>query len=63
MHTIESQYEQHKIKCLHNSFARTLQNVNGAEQYIKKRIEGLCRGKKLSVEEVTYLFMKNFDNF
>ena len=37
--------QQHKIKCSHKSFARTLQKVNGAEQYIKKRIEELCRGK------------------
>ena len=33
---------------------------NGTEQYIKERIEELCNGKKLSAEEVTYLFTNNY---
>ena len=37
--------------------------INGAEQYIKERIGELCSGGKLSVEEVTSLFMDNCDNF
>ena len=35
------------------------EKFNGAEGYIKKRIEELCNEKKLSAEEVTYLFMNN----
>ena len=30
-----------------------------AEEYIKKRIEELCNEKKLSAEEVSYLFTNN----
>ena len=46
-----------------NVYKIALQEVcekfNGAEEYIKKRIEELCNEKKLSAEEVTYLFMNN----
>ena len=33
---------------------------NGAEQYIKERIEMLCGECKLSAKEVTYLFTNNY---
>ena len=36
------------------------EKFNGAEEYIKKRIEELCNEKKLSTEEVTYLFLNNY---
>ena len=46
-----------------NVYKIVLQEVcekfNGAEEYIKKRIEELCNEKKLSAEEVTYLFTNN----
>ena len=32
---------------------------DGAEEYIQKIIEELCNEKKLSAEEVTYLFTNN----
>ena len=32
---------------------------SGAEEYIKKRIEKLCDERKLSKEEVIYLFTNN----
>ena len=35
------------------------EKFNGAEEYSKKRIEELCNEKKLSPEEVTYLFTNN----
>ena len=38
------------------------EKFNGAEQFIKERIEELCNGK-LSVEEVIYLFVNDYDNF
>ena len=49
-------YEQYKIKW------KVLQEVmfNGAEQYIKERIEVLCSESKLSAKEVTYLFTNNY---
>ena len=50
-----------------NVYKKVLQELcvkfNGAECYIKKRIEELCSKNKLSVEEVTYLFMNDYDNF
>ena len=39
------------------------EKFNGAEVYIKERIEELCSENKLSVEEVTYLFMNDYNNF
>ena len=33
---------------------------NGAEQYIKERIEVLCRESKLSAKELTYSFTNNY---
>ena len=35
------------------------EKFDGAEEYINKRIEELCNEKKLSAEEVTYLFTNN----
>ena len=50
-----------------NVYKKVLQelceNFNGAEGYIKERIEELCSENKLSVEEVTYLFMNDYNNF
>ena len=47
-----------------NVYKKVLQEVcekfNGAEQYIKERIEVLCSKSKLSAEEVTYLFTNNY---
>ena len=47
-----------------NVYKKVLQEVwekfNGAEQYIKVRIEVLCSEIKLSAEEVTYLFINNY---
>ena len=49
-----------------NFYKMVLQQVcekfNGAEQYITEIIEKLSSGK-LSVEEVTYLFMNDYNNF
>ena len=46
-----------------NVYKIVLQEVcekfNGAEEYIKKRIEELCNEKKWSAEEVNYLFTNN----
>ena len=46
-----------------NVYKKVLQEVcekfNGAEEYIKERIEVLCSKSKLSAEEVTYLFTNN----
>ena len=36
------------------------EKFNGTEEYIKKKINELCNKKKLSAEEVTYLFTNNY---
>ena len=50
-----------------NVYKKVLHEVcekfNGAEQYIEERIEELCSESKLSVYEVTYLFMNDYDHF
>ena len=39
------------------------EKFNGAEHYIKERIEELCSEGILLAQEVTYLFMNNYNNF
>ena len=50
-----------------NVYKRVLQEVfekfDGAKEFIKEKVEDVCNNGKLSVEEVTYLFMNNYDNF
>ena len=50
-----------------NIYKKVLQEVcekiNGAEQYIKERIEALCSESKLPTDEVTYLFRNDYNNF
>ena len=50
-----------------NVYKTVLQGVCGkfncAEVYIRERIEELCSERKFSVEEVTYLFMNDYNNF
>ena len=50
-----------------NVYKKVLQKVcekfDGAEEFIKEKIEEICNNGKLSVEEVTYLFMNDYDNF
>ena len=36
---------------------------DGAEEFIKEKIEDICSNGKLSVDEVTYLFMNNYSNY
>ena len=63
MRTREAKINNVKI----NVYKKVLQELcvkfNGAEAYIKERIEDLCSENKLSVEEVTYLFMNDYNNF
>ena len=48
-------------------YKKVLQEVckkfDGAEEFIKNKIEEICSNGKLSVKEVTYLFMNDYDNF
>ena len=48
-------------------YKKLLQEVcekfDDTEQFIKEKIEEICSNGKLSVEEVTYLFMNDYNNF
>ena len=35
------------------------EKFSGAKEYLKKKIQELCNEKKISAEEVTYLFTNN----
>ena len=36
---------------------------DGAEEFIKNKIDEISSNGKLSLEDVTYLFMNDYDNF
>ena len=48
-------------------YKKVLQEVckkfNGVEQYIKGKIKELCSKSKLSIDQVTYLLMNDYNNF
>ena len=50
-----------------NVYKKVLQEIceklDGAEKFIKEKIEEICSNGKLSVEEVTHLFMNDYNNF
>ena len=61
--TKEAKMNNTKITLYKKVLQELYEKFNGAETYIKERIEELCSENKLSVEEVTYLFMNNYNNF
>ena len=50
-----------------NVYKKVLQDVcekfNGAEQYIKERIDELCSESKLSIDQVSYFFNESLQQF
>ena len=52
-----------KLNVNKNVLQEVCEKFYGAEQYIKEKIEELCSESKLPVDEVTYLFMNDYDNF
>ena len=52
-----------KINIYNKVLQEVCENFNGAEAFVRERIEELCKEKKSSVEEVTYLFMNDYNNF
>ena len=63
MRTREAKMNNTKINVYKKVLQELCEKFNGAEDYIKERIEELCSENKLSVEEVTYLFMNDYNNF
>ena len=58
MHTREAKINVYKIV-----LQELCEKFSGAEVYIKEKTEELCNENKLSVEQVTYLFMNGYSNF
>ena len=52
-----------KLNVYKKSLQKVCEKFSGAEQYIKERIEELCSESKLLVDEVTYLFTNDYNNF
>ena len=52
-----------KLKVYNKILPDVCEKLDTAEEFIKEKIEELCSKRKLSVEEVTYLFMKDYENF
>ena len=63
MCTSESQQSNAKLSVYKKVLQEVYEKFDGAEEFIKEEIEKICNNGKLSVEEVTYLFMKDYDNF
>ena len=61
--TREAKMNKTKINVYKKVLQELCEKFNGAEAYIKERIEELCSENKLSVGEVTYLFMNDYNNF
>ena len=63
MHTREAKMNNTKINVYKKVPQELCKKFNGTEGYIKERIEELCSKNKLSVEEATYFFMNDYNNF
>ena len=63
LRTREANMNNLKINVYKKVLQELCEKFNGAAAYIKKRIEELCSENKFSVEEVTYLFMNDYNNF
>ena len=63
MRTREAKMNDTKINVYKNILQEVCEKFEGTEGYIKQRIEELCSENKLSVEEVTYLFTNDCNNF
>ena len=63
MHTRENKMNNTKINVYKKVLQELCEKFNGAQGYIKERIEELCSENKLSVKLVTYLFMNDYNNF
>ena len=63
MRTREAKMNNVKISVYKKVLQELYEKFNGAEAYIKERIEEFCSENKLSVEEITFLFMNDYNNF
>ena len=52
-----------KLNVYENVLQEVCEKFHSAEVYTRERIKELCSEGKLSVEEVTYLFMNDYNSF
>ena len=63
MRTCKANMNNTKIIIYKKVLQEVCEKFNDVEAFVKERIEELCNEKKLSAEEVTYLFMNDYNNF
>ena len=63
LRTREAKLNNTKVNVYKKVLQELCEKFNGAEAYIKERIDELCSENKLSVEEVPYFFKNNYNNF
>ena len=52
-----------KINIYKNVLQKVCEKFDNAEAFVREGIEELSNEKKLSAEEVTYLFINDYNNF
>ena len=52
-----------KVNICKKVLEEVCQKFNDAKAFVRERTEELCNKKTLSAEEVTYLFMSDYNNF
>ena len=60
---VKANLDNTKLNVYENILQEVCEKFNGAEVYIRERIKELCSEGKLSVEEVMYLLMNDFNSF
>ena len=52
-----------KLNVYKNMLQEVCEKFDRAKEFIRDKVEDICSNEKLSVEEVTYLFMNDYYNF
>ena len=60
---MEAKLNNAKVNICKKVLEEVCQKFNDAEAFVRERTEELCNEKTLSAEEVTYLFMSDYNNF
>ena len=52
-----------KLNVQKKVLSEVYEKFDGAKGFISDKIEEICSNEKLSMEEVTYMFINDYDNF
>ena len=52
-----------KLNAYKNVLQEVCEKFDRAKEFIRNKVGDICSNEKLSVEEVTYLFMNDYYNF